>query len=575
MKIELASHSGFCMGVRNAVQKIVNIINTSGETIQVYGPLIHNPQTIDILSRRGLKTIHSLDGISGGNIAIRTHGIPFHEYRKIRKEAARVINLTCPRVAKVQAIIKKFASRGYFTVITGDDHHAEVIGLKSYASAGVSVISSPAEAGALNLPDKTLLVSQTTLERETFEQITAVLKKKLPAIEIVNTICDSTRYRQSDVIEGIKKGADTMVVVGGKNSANTRRLARIGEEAGIRTIYVETADELDENDFRDSDYVLVTAGASTPGWVINNAMERLYAFKFRKSNFLLNILKRILEFSVRSHLVSSLAAFFMTLIVQSAAGIQRDLKLALVSLLYIFSMYSINNYFDRAFLKESNSYKYAIYGRFGSLYFGLSLACIALSGWLTYGYGLAASTILGLSYFLGLVYSTGPVRALVQKAGLIMKRAYNTKIIATIGWLVPLLLLPYIIYSPPILPMISVGTAIFTIILFRQTLMDVIAIQGDVIFGRDTIPVLFGIERTFIMLSALASAASLLMCIAASWSGRWQTLFLVLNIAYYIALFRHISRLRYLIALKYEVIVDFNYFLLIIFYCLLFFPVNF
>ena len=238
-------------------------------------------------------------------------------------------------------------------------------------------------------------------------------------------------------------------------------------------------------------------------------MERLYAFKFRKSNFLLNILKRILEFSVRSHLVSSLAAFFMTLIVQSAAGIQRDLKLALVSLLYIFSMYSINNYFDRAFLKESNSYKYAIYGRFGSLYFGLSLACIALSGWLTYGYGLAASTILGLSYFLGLVYSTGPVRALVQKAGLIMKRAYNTKIIATIGWLVPLLLLPYIIYSPPILPMISVGTAIFTIILFRQTLMDVIAIQGDVIFGEDTIPVLFGIERTFIMLSALASAASL------------------------------------------------------------------
>ena len=145
MKIEMAANSGFCMGVRNAILKIVDELNSSDEEIYVYGPLIHNPQTVEVLKNRGLITVNSLDKIKNKQIAIRTHGIPVNENRVIRNEASRTINLTCSRVARVQSYIKKYSSNGYFTIIIGDRDHAEVIGLKSYATAGVHIVSDPEE----------------------------------------------------------------------------------------------------------------------------------------------------------------------------------------------------------------------------------------------------------------------------------------------------------------------------------------------------------------------------------------------------------------------------------------------
>ena len=145
MKITLALNSGFCMGVRNAVLKIIKEINSSEEEIRMYGPLIHNPQTIDILSRRGLITIKDLGDIKGKQIAIRTHGVTLDENRIIKEQASRVINLTCPRVARVQGIIKKYSKQGYFTLITGDADHPEVKCLKSFAGSGVFVISGASD----------------------------------------------------------------------------------------------------------------------------------------------------------------------------------------------------------------------------------------------------------------------------------------------------------------------------------------------------------------------------------------------------------------------------------------------
>ena len=171
MKIVLADHSGFCMGVRNAILKIVHEIDLSKEEIYVYGPLIHNPQTIKVLNDRGLKTIDSLDNISGKQITIRTHGIPIDQYKKIKSESSRVINLTCPKVGKVQSIIKKYSQKGYYTIILGDKDHAEVMSLESYAASGVFIISKISDIE--NLPDKKkyILISQTTLDRNFFDEI--------------------------------------------------------------------------------------------------------------------------------------------------------------------------------------------------------------------------------------------------------------------------------------------------------------------------------------------------------------------------------------------------------------------
>jgi (E)-4-hydroxy-3-methyl-but-2-enyl pyrophosphate reductase len=176
MQITLARHSGFCMGVKNAVLKIIHEINSTNKELYMYGPLIHNPQTIDLLHDRGLKTLQKLDDAAGKQIAIRTHGVPLPENRILKNCAERVINLTCPRVARVQAIIKKYSSKGYYTVITGDNLHPEVIGLKSYATAGVTVISDTDKAVTLPESGEYVMVSQTTFDRETFNKIIAELR---------------------------------------------------------------------------------------------------------------------------------------------------------------------------------------------------------------------------------------------------------------------------------------------------------------------------------------------------------------------------------------------------------------
>ena len=564
MKIELAQHSGFCMGVRNAVLKIVNEINSSGEPIYVYGPLIHNPQTIDILSRRGLVTINDLSSIDNRTVAIRTHGIPVDEYRIIRSRSNRVINLTCPRVARVQALIKKYAKRGYFILITGDENHAEVVGLKSYASSGVKVISEKSDTQKIPSRDKYLLVSQTTHDRSFFNDISSELKKRFKTIEIIDTICDSTRFRQNDVLMGIKGSIDYLVVVGGRNSANTKRLAMIGKNAGIKTHHIETEDEIDEGSFSGDDRVLVTAGASTPGWIINNVLERLYSIKFSKSNLLIKFLKNIIEFSVRSHLLSSLAALFMTLLIQRYSGMPLDFTLACNAFLYIFSMYSINNFFDRNFLKESNPYKYRIYGRYGYLLLVLSLASIMCSLFLSLRYNTATTAILAVSYFLGIIYSTEPVKNVSKRTGQFLRNVYNSKLIASFGWMVPLCVVPFINYPVNIYSVAVISFMIFSMIFLRHVLMDVIAIQGDLIFGRETLPVIIGIRRIFYF--SLYSAIPLI-CLYTWFTvrfGSYQFLFINGCIIYLLLLYAVIVRLRYLIALKYELLVDMNYIFIMI-----------
>ena len=282
VKIELSRYSGFCMGVRDAVLKIVRELNKTHDKILVYGSLIHNPQTVEILGQRGLSTIRTLDDIDGKLVAIRTHGVPVELLREIRSRSRRYINLTCPRVSRVQGLIKGHSAKGYFTIIIGDADHAEVMGLKSYATSGVMVIQGADAISSIPPAPRYIVVSQTTQDIGKFNDVADALRKRFPDIKIFNTICDSTCNRQNDILAGIEKGIDALVVVGGKESANTLRLAGMGREHKLKTFHIETEAELGEGDFSQVDHVLVTAGASTPGWIINNVMERLHEIERKK-----------------------------------------------------------------------------------------------------------------------------------------------------------------------------------------------------------------------------------------------------------------------------------------------------
>jgi (E)-4-hydroxy-3-methyl-but-2-enyl pyrophosphate reductase len=314
LKIELAKHSGFCVGVKNAVNKIVDEINNCGEEIFIHGPIIHSPQTVKILEKRGLKIIKDDSLIDNKITAIRTHGIGRQEYQKIKKHAKRVINLTCSNVAHVQATVKKYSSKGYFVLILGDKNHAEVQGISSYASTGFFIVSTLEDITLIPKAEKYVLVSQTTLDIDFFNKASEILKNKFNTIEIINTICSATGDRQNDLHAAVKSGVDAIIVVGGKNSANTKRLAQIGLENNVKTFHIETENELNTDDFIGVKHVIVSAGASTPSWIVNNVLEKLYEINYKnKRNHLSFLFKSFLEFLIRTNLFSSIVTFFMTL----------------------------------------------------------------------------------------------------------------------------------------------------------------------------------------------------------------------------------------------------------------------
>ena len=553
------------MGVKNAILKIVDELNASEEQILVYGPLIHNPQTIEVLKQRGLITINSLNEIKNRQIAIRTHGIPVNENRRIREKASRTINLTCSRVAKVQSIIKKYSNSGYYTIIIGDHDHAEVIGLKSYAESGVTVVSDKTEIADIPAGKKYIVVSQTTHERREFEQIVEMISNKFRDALIIDTICDSTRFRQDDVTEGIRKGIDTLVVVGGKNSANTTRLAKIGTDNGIKTIHIETEDELKNQDFEGSTYILVTAGASTPGWIINNVLEKLYSIKNSRSNILIKVCKQYFEFLVRSSTIASISSFFMALIALKYADCIPDIRYGIISFLYIFVMYSVNNYLDKNFLVRSNSYKYKIYREYGWQLLVISIIFFASSLYVSFTIDPILVYVIGLPYLLGIVYSTSFFKRLIKTIGSgTIEKIYNTKIITAFGWLVPVILIPYLKSDTPPFKILSLSLFYFSFVFLRQILIDLVAFQGDLILGRETLPTWLGIRKSSAAAYVLAGLSGIVLASSIIYYRIFSYFILLIPLICYTILLKKIGKTDYLISLRYEFIIDSNFIFLIL-----------
>ncbi|HEY1405656.1 MAG TPA: 4-hydroxy-3-methylbut-2-enyl diphosphate reductase, partial [Spirochaetota bacterium] len=288
MKVILARSAGFCSGVQSAIIKISKSLNRF-RSIGIDGDLIHNPQTTQALRNRGLVTLLHDDSFCGP-VAIRTHGTSEKDLRDRKKKSSKLINLTCPKVSRVQGIIKKHARDGFHVIITGDDQHAEVLALRSYATSGSSVINKTSDIDNLPKGRKYLLVSQTTFEKDRFAEIRTYAERRIPGITVISTICDSTFDRQNELIDAIDKGIDTLIVIGGKKSANTRSLASIGQTKGITTSHIETADELSLENIRSATNLFITAGASTPRWIIDAVLEKITMLRMNNAFRFLPIL---------------------------------------------------------------------------------------------------------------------------------------------------------------------------------------------------------------------------------------------------------------------------------------------
>jgi 4-hydroxy-3-methylbut-2-enyl diphosphate reductase len=269
-----AETAGFCMGVILALQMLDSLIREKPDsnTICTLGPIIHNPQVLEEYARKGVATADCPQDIPAGATAvIRAHGVPKLVKENLQKRGIPVTDATCPKVKKAQLLIEKQAREGRMLLLYGEESHPEVKGLLSYAEAGAFVFDTPEKVEEFPLvPGKSYcLAAQTTQDRETFEQIISTLSKR-PGLDltVLQTICDATRHRQEEAVQ-IAREVDFMVVVGGFNSGNTRRLVQVIDAGNTPVLHVETPAELPLEKLRKFSKIGLTAGASTPKKVID------------------------------------------------------------------------------------------------------------------------------------------------------------------------------------------------------------------------------------------------------------------------------------------------------------------
>lgn len=278
-EVIIAKSAGFCWGVKRAFDKVLEIAEASAPSDKLYtlGPLIHNPQAVRELERKGVKVLDEVAGKIGGTVFIRTHGLSPSEREKLRKSGAKIVDATCPDVGIIQGLVRKHVRKGYNIVIIGDHKHPEVKALQGYAEGKGMVVNSLSEAESLPSNwTRICVVAQSTQDEKRFNELVDFLKKRYANCEVFDTICASTMERQ-DEVKRLADVVDAMVVVGGHNSANTARLAEISRETGVPTFHVETAEELDLEALKRFEKIGITAGSSTPDWLINELVKKLSA----------------------------------------------------------------------------------------------------------------------------------------------------------------------------------------------------------------------------------------------------------------------------------------------------------
>ena len=276
MEIILAPNAGFCFGVRAAIKKGEKLIEEGKGPIATLGPLIHNPQEVGRLESLGIKHYDDLDSVKENNVLIRTHGVAPSVYQEIEKHGHHYYDCTCPKVKKVQQIARENAEAGYQVLILGDCNHPEVMAIVGWTNNTAIVFMNLDELKDLSLEGKKIcLVSQTTEKIERFENAIAYLETlSLDELVVHNTICAATRDRQSDA-SALAKQVDLMVVIGGYNSANTCKLVSICQDVGVTTKHVETKEDLKDEWFVGINKIGLTAGASTPDWIIREVIDKM------------------------------------------------------------------------------------------------------------------------------------------------------------------------------------------------------------------------------------------------------------------------------------------------------------
>jgi 4-hydroxy-3-methylbut-2-enyl diphosphate reductase len=274
MQVLLASNMGFCFGVKRAIKLASQAAKADKSLVYTLGPLIHNPQVVEDLKRKGVEVVQDVDQMNSGTLIIRSHGAHPKILAKAKQRGLKIIDATCPFVRKAQENAEKLYNEGYQVIVVGEGNHPEVQGIVGYTQDQALVINHNLENSDFSKFQKVGVVAQTTLTLEVFEQVIKELLRKVKEVKICNTICDATTKIQKATLKTAEK-VDLMIVVGGHNSANTSRLAKLCQNLGKKTFHIETEAELRPEWFRGKNRVGITAGSSTPDWIIKKVVEKI------------------------------------------------------------------------------------------------------------------------------------------------------------------------------------------------------------------------------------------------------------------------------------------------------------
>lgn len=276
--IKVADSAGFCFGVKIAV----DMAKDAGEKLggaYTDGPIIHNKQVVSFLERINVKQLEDKQALKEGDtVIIRSHGVPPEEERRLQESGVKVLDATCPFVKKVHDKVKQLVKEGYFVIIIGEEGHPEVVGILGHLKEanGRGIVVQNFEELVRKMPrrNKVGVVAQTTQSEDFFEQAIGYIASNVEELKVFNTICDATSVRQEEV-KRIAPTVDVMIIIGGKHSGNTNRLAQISRALNPNTYHIEKADELKEEWFENAENIGVSAGASTPDWIIQEVVEKI------------------------------------------------------------------------------------------------------------------------------------------------------------------------------------------------------------------------------------------------------------------------------------------------------------
>jgi 4-hydroxy-3-methylbut-2-enyl diphosphate reductase len=564
MKVKLARTAGFCMGVRRAMNIALDVANKKKGEIYTYGPLVHNPQAVEMLRNKGVEILRDQD-VKNATIIIRAHGISPDERHRLKESGNTICDATCPHVARAHAIIKRQIKEGYNIIIIGDKGHAEVEGLLGHAEGKGFVIENEEDLRDLPSIDRACVVAQTTQERERFNRIVERIKQKIPDTKVFDTICDSTSMRQREVVK-LANEVEAMVIVGGKNSANTRRLYEISLSTGTPSFHIEDEDELDALGLERYRSIGVMAGASTPNWVINKVIDRIRYLMKKQQNWLFRIAYSVGEFIVESSLFLSLGAMSMCYTSLIFQHITPSLRLILIAALYVFSVHVFNRYYERIKDEFWDPARTRFFKQYGKLLMGGAIVSALLSLYLSLGLGLVSFMLLLFSFLMGIIYNMKIIPEgfpLLSRYKRLRDIPGSKDIFVSFAWtwviaLIPMLEKPIIFTYDSLSIILFVMLTVFT----RSIIFDVISIEGDRIVGNETIPILIGQQNTQRMLCVITLILGIYMSLS-SFFDLIPTLgyFLVIPQAIMVLCIYMFQKRRLPISTSFEALIDSNFIL--------------